>query len=277
MVKNSIYLKCRALFVKLYMSMVCYRMSKGAFGHSYKRFISKDMHKYKQLLRFNNIHKGESCFIIGTGPSLTSDDINKLKDKFTIGVNTLYKLYEKTDFRADYYCVIDPSTFGDIQDDLEKYKIENLFYASNRIKKCKLSSAIPFALDCSSFYTMLCPEYYGYTKFSDDIVKGVYDGASVVYAAIQLAVYMGFDKIYLLGVDCNYDKSEELHASKLGYSKDYKYNWTKQTGSSMINGFSVAQEYALSNDIKIYNATKGGMLEVFPRVDLDEVLGGKYE
>ena len=42
--------------------------------------------------------------------------------------------------------------------------------------------------------------------FSEDVARVVYGGATVTYACIQIAVYMGFKEIYLLGVDCNYCK-----------------------------------------------------------------------
>jgi len=84
---------------------------------------------------------------------------------------------------------------------------------------------------------------------------------------------MGFEKIYLIGVDCNYDKEvDQLHNRDLGYGADYVYNWTKQTGITMIEGFKIAKEYADKYGIDIYNATRGGMLEVFPRVQLEEVV-----
>lgn len=86
---------------------------------------------------------------------------------------------------------------------------------------------------------------------------------------------MGFKTIYLLGVDCNYDKNIKLHSDSLEYSKDYKYNWTRQTGLTMIEGFKVAKKYADEHGINIYNATRGGMLEVFPRVNLEDVVGDK--
>ena len=43
--------------------------------------------------------------------------------------------------------------------------------------------------------------YPGYPKFSDDLTEGIYSGTTVLYAMFQIAVYMGFKNIYLLGVD----------------------------------------------------------------------------
>ncbi len=45
----------------------------------------------------------------------------------------------------------------------------------------------------------------------------------------------------------------------------------------MIYAFNVAKEYADQNGVKIYNATRGGMLESFERIDLDSLFSNKEE
>lgn len=227
----------------------------------------------KSIKQFKKTHLNERCFIIGTGPSLRIDDIRSLKYEKCFGVNTLCRLYDKTDWRPDFYCVIDPNTYKNTKDELIRNEVKNLFYPINRIKEI-IPNGIPFEMECSDFYKIYLGSKY-ITKFSDDAENYIYDGASVVYAALQLAVYMGFKNIYLLGVDCNYAlPKEDLHNPSLSYSAGYNYNWTKQTGFTMIEGFKVARKYADEHGINIYNATRGGMLEVFPRVDLEDVVGG---
>lgn len=265
--------KIKIPFLKLNKSIRCFRKDRGAFGLTYKIRWEKNKHKYERLKKYKDIHKGEKCFIIGTGPSLALDDINKLKGQHCIGVNTLYKLYAKTDWRASYYCIIDPTTYAGIGADLKKHHKDTLFLAGNRVKETD-GSINQFSLECSSFYRMPYLEYFDTPcLFGNNLSKEIYDGASVVYAAMQIAVYMGFKDIYLLGTDCNYDKGIVLHSNSLEYDKNYKYNWTTQTSLTMIKGFEVAKRYADEHRINIYNATRGGMLEVFPRVDLDNVVG----
>ncbi|MEH7386550.1 hypothetical protein V7147_14245, partial [Bacillus sp. JJ1521] len=106
------------------------------------------------------------------------------------------------------------------------------------------------------------------TKFSGDAFAGVYDGYSITYSLIQIAVYMGFKEIYLLGVDCNYPKNMNHHFKEYGHVDPTFLS----ARDKMISAFNEARKYANRNNIKIYNATRGGMLEVFERVDLDEVL-----
>lgn len=91
----------------------------------------------------------------------------------------------------------------------------------------------------------------------------------ILIHAIQFAFYCGVDEIYLLGVDCNYT-TEKLYAVDHGIRDSEKYR--AQTGRLMIEDFKVIKKYADSIGVKIYNATAGGMLEVFERVNLDDVI-----
>lgn len=226
--------------------------------------------QFRTLKKYKGIHEGERCFIVGTGPSLTLDDVNLIKGEFSFGVNTLFKIYDDTDWRADYYCIIDPNTYRNLEEEMKKRKLNQVFYPVNRISTEYLTGP-QFVLDHSDIYRMCFPRLFKFTKFSENIEKKIYDGASVVYATLQIAVYMGFKEIYLLGVDCNYSINNTQHGENLAY-KNYKYNWTANTGLTMIEGFKIARKYADKHGIKIYNATRGGMLEVFERVKLEEVL-----
>lgn len=263
--------KIIALFIKIQKSIICFRKDRGSFGISYQIQLFKNKSHYQKLKKYKNIHENKKCFIIGTGPSLTLKDINNLKGQYCIGANTLYKLYSQTDWRATYYCIIDPATYSNISLEVKKYHRTSLFIAGNRIKD-KDPDINKFSLECSSFYKIPYSKYFKSCSFGNDLSKEIYDGASVIYAAIQIAVYMGFREIYLLGVDCNYDNGVSLHSASLEYSKDYHYNWTKQTGLTMIEGFKTAKKYADEHGIHIFNATRGGMLEVFPRINLDDAV-----
>ena len=267
--------KAFALWLKT--TILCSRTCLGAYGISYRILKNKNKEEHKGLKKFKDIYAGKKCFIIGTGPSLKAEDVKAVieSDAFvTFGVNTLYKIYDELGLKADYYCIIDPSTYGSVGKSVKKYHTDTFFIPDNRIKNEKEQSINKFALECSSFYKFSCLEYFGYPKFGFDLSDEIYDGASVVYATMQIAAYMGFSEIYLLGVDCNYDKNQQLHNEKLSYEKGYKYKWTKQTGISMIDGFQGAKDQVDAQNIQIYNATRGGMLEVFPRVDFDEVVKG---
>ena len=78
---------------------------------------------------------------------------------------------------------------------------------------------------------------------------------------------MGFKEIYLLGTDCNYT----IGSYNNHFGGDGKPDLIDHSISSMLKGYQMCRDYADKHDLKIYNATRGGMLEVFERVDFDSL------
>lgn len=226
--------------------------------------------KYKKLLKYKNIHSGERCFIIATGPSLTMEDIESLKNEKTISMNSICKLYDKTDWRPTYFAVQDNFVFNNIKDIISAHKEVPVFISDNIRRRYKREKDwIEFPTDTMYHsYDMKIGRYYA--KFSDDAYDIVYDGYSIAYSCIELAVYMGFKEIYILGADCTY-LGEKEHFVDCGVEdRSRKYATPK-----LIVGYEKVKEYADSHGIKVYNATRGGVLEVFPRVKLEDVLKEK--
>lgn len=82
---------------------------------------------------------------------------------------------------------------------------------------------------------------------------------------MQLAVTMGYDEIYLLGVDLWTSK-------KCHFDERYPAFWVWEERNKIENHIhEVARK---SSPIPIYNATIGGALEVHPRVDIYKILKG---
>ena len=103
-----------------------------------------------------------------------------------------------------------------------------------------------------------------------NIKLGVYSGCTVIGFAIQLAYYMGFKEVYLLGVDCDYSKGKYFDDMKLNRffnAGNEKFGWNK-----IFKSYEVLKNVFEKDDRKIYNATKGGKLEVFDRKKLEDVL-----
>lgn len=229
--------------------------------------------KYLDIKKIKDIHKGERCFIVATGPSLTIEDLEKLKGEITIGINSIVRLYDQTDWRPTYYGIQDWHVYQALEDTLKiNIKPDDRMFAAKYLSdKFELPGDVtlfPFNGDYHLFEGKIGTPN---AKFSDDAYITVYDGYSVTYSMIQLAVYMGFEKIYLLGCDCSWGKNKKNHVAESGYvDKNALSNPVKQRVA-----YKCALDYTKTHNVKIYNATRGGELEIFERVDLDKVLEGK--
>ena len=110
-------------------------------------------------------------------------------------------------------------------------------------------------------------------KFSGDISRKLYSGYTVTYICLQFAVYMGFNEIYLLGVDFSYSK--DMTSNGNHFISNYHADGDGVAGfyyEECLASYKKARQYAESKGIKIFNATRGGKLEVFPRKSLEMAL-----
>lgn len=242
--------------------------------------------RYNSLKRFKNKHLNERCFIIATGPSLRIEDLEKLKDEVTFSMNSIVLSYEKTEWRPTYYTLFDSEVYKKFANLISNSKMNELFFGDNIYKYTRHMDAGRvhyFPLYMFNHENSLSEEEY-YTEFSNDIFDVVYDSGTIMYCTLQIAVYMGFKEIYLLGADSNYygNAKHFIDYSLTDYEvneKDVlnKANKKKDEADNryyrIMTGYQKVKEYADNNGIKIYNATRGGMLELFERVDFDKIEG----
>lgn len=232
-------------------------------------FLTKDD---KKLFALKNKHKGERVFIIATGPSLRIEDVEMLKDEHTIGVNSIFRIFDKIDWRPDYYCSLDCQVMEQYMKDgvlnLETVAKEKCFMNSILKNLCHSSKSV-FIRGC------YLNHYYHYGsltfKYSPNLECGMYDFYSVTHSAIMLAIYMGFKDIYLLGVDNNYVGSK-THFIESDTDEKHNYDFAVLTQNSMDAGYKEILKIANEAGVKVFNATRGGRLEVFPRVELENVM-----
>lgn len=218
------------------------------------------------LKKYEGMHTGESCFLIGNGPSLKEKDLDVIHKSGikSIGCNGIYKIYGKTEWRPFYYVIGDNKIWDEERDNLPN---ESKYF----IRKTYNNQLSGLNLDAQFFYAQFENYYPQYPTFSDDITKGVYGGRTVMFDMLQIAVYMGFKKIYLLGVDFSWgEDGRDTHFCK-GYMNDELVRYTMRYKEEQRHAYISAKNYADIHGIKIYNATRGGHLEVFDRVDFDSL------
>lgn len=232
--------------------------------------ICDDLKKYK------GIHKGKRCFIIGTGPSLTVKDLEKLKYEITFGSNRIFEIFAQTDWRPTYYINQDYQLISKSKNEIARLDVKHKFMPID------VKSYFANSTDISYFVLRHRDFYPGEAEFSTCLNKYMGQGFTVTYGAIQMAYYMGFSKVYLLGIDHNYSISLDekgIPVMKDGV-KDYfegskannkDLNLPRVVESTMA--YMTAQKFAdRHNNFNIYNATRGGKLEAFDRVNLDEIV-----
>lgn len=225
--------------------------------------------KTRKLLQYKNCHENDRIFIIASGPSVREEDILKLRNEITIGVNQTISLNEKIGWKPTYYCVSDPLAIEWYLQDILGAKLDKVFFG---LQLQRYENAVNFS---PIYYDAYLRGYYlakydkkvkKYMRFSGDVYKkGVYAGGrSVSNDALQLAVYMGAKEIYLYGHDCDY-------SGRAHFDDDEKINDDTGMAECLFAFYETAKAYCDKHGIQIYNATRGGKLEIFERVDFDDI------
>lgn len=237
-----------------------------------------------RLARLKGSHKGERCFLIGNGPSLTGEDLNLLKDEYTFGTNMVYKIFDQTEWRPSFHCVSDTIYASKLGTELSEMVKAPLFTTERTYRRMRKKP-----IDTTYVHTIQTELY----KVRGNIQAYCMIKATVLSLAAEMAFHMGFSEIYLLGVDCtnphdkgghftdNYATKEvaETDINRIKMRMNAKSLTKKQIGDHIIDRsmkvYSLLDRYASKHGIRIYNATRGGNLEIFPRVNLEDVLKKK--
>lgn len=238
----------------------------------------------KDICMFKDKYSKKACLIIGTGPSLRVQDLERAKKVgiYTFSSNKIFKIFNETIWRPDFYCAIDRKFITQYLDEICDMDIEELFINDTfdfpncaHLKKKLLAKKSPrlFTLEFDGYISeggKLIP------TFSEDASLFVNEGMTVTYAMLQLAYYMGFKEMYLLGVDFSYgDMSGQDQEKNDHFCKDYIKEGEIVNPPDLetnLLAYQEAERFSRTHGFRIYNATRGGKLEVFERVNFDELM-----
>ena len=231
-----------------------------AYLHPWRRKSRERMYEMK------DIHRGERCFIIGNGPSLNLTDLSKLKDEFTFGMNRIYLMFPELGFTTTYFASINDLVIEQCAEEIAALPIPKFIaWHSNRHFQ-------RFPEDMVFLYTT-----YTGPQFSYDMTRRVWEGATVTNVALQLAFYMGFEQVILIGVDHDYvtkgqpnltvtSDGEDLNHFHPGYF-GRGYRWQLPDLEASERAYRLAKQEFESERRAVLDATIGGKLNVFPKID----------
>ena len=235
-----------------------------AYLHPWRR---ESIHRIKA---FKDIHKGKRAFIIGNGPSLKQTDLSKLKNEFTFGLNRIYLLFPELGFATTYFVSINDLVIEQCADEIAALSIPK-FIAWHSHRHFQY-----FPDELMFLYTT-----YTGPKFAHDMTRRVWEGATVTNVALQLAFYMGFQQVILIGVDHNFTSKGEANKTVVStgddpnhFSANYfgkGFRWQLPDLDTSEIGYQKARDAYRKAGCEVLDATVGGKLTVFPKVDYNSL------
>lgn len=252
----------------------------------------------KNNREYKNKYEGNRCFVLGTGPSLANQKIEKLKDEIVFTVDMGFHMNKFDEIHSNFHIMGDPLYFN-ISDDEEsnKQRADALrtigktckcffrYYNSiNFVEKYHLSDSLDinyFECDMDATITEKTIEY-------DSLVACP---RTVVLDAAMIATYMGFKEIYLLGCD-NTDilsimaakldnpeleqsltdgsSIEKIHKIKALRERPMEHHFFGQW--KKFQSFRVFNNLCKRRGVKLINATEGGIMDNIERANFEDVL-----
>ncbi len=248
------------------------------------RVIQPNMQKHfekteygKKLTSYKGKYTGKRCFLVGNGPSLKAEDLTMIHNNgdITFAFNRVYNIFEDTPWRPTFYISQDEKMLSGCQDIVNTLELPCKFIPIQLhwYHDININDAVYFNMNWQQAEN---PLEFG---FSDDIAHEIYCASTGMYTAAQIAAYMGFSEIYFIGVDHHFQTSINNKGEIVvdNTVKDYfsdKYNIDKDnlyipnTEKSTLT-YVAMKKHCDERNIKVFNATRGGKLEVFPRVDFN--------
>lgn len=224
---------------------------------------SSSLRNNKMLKQKKNVEK---CYVCGLGPSLRNIDLSKL-DGDTIVVNRFYKFPNNFHFKPTFYCLIDEGFYnGESVNDLRKAftQYPNTCFVLNGKYKRLINRMFK---EKSDVYYAFIGNGYLNKHSSIDFTKILPIVNNVVLFSILLALFLEYKEIILLG--CDFNSFASLKPSHCYKDKEKERKWS-MAFELFIYSFAAdlhmrLNEYAVLHNIKIINATKGSLIDAYPR------------
>ena len=236
----------------------------------------------ERLASLKDIHKGRRAFIIGNGPSLKQTDLGKLANEITFGMNRIYLMFPELGFKTTYLSVVNDLVIEQTAGDLAALEIPKFITWRSR----RFFDPAQFAGDKYSNLPTFLYTTYDAPRFSPDVRWRVWEGATVTYVTMQLAFHMGFDQVYIIGVDHNYtttgrpnttitsEGDDPNHFSGQYFGKGFRWQLPDLETSEIA--YRMARKAYESAGRQIMDATVGGKLTIFEKVNYDSLFQGGH-
>ncbi len=234
-------------------------------------YIDWHYHHRPQLSQYKNIHAGEDCFIIGNGPSLNKTNLSLLNDYHIFGLNKIHLIFEKHPLKLSYHVTVNPLVIEQMQQQLE----DNTYNCPSFLA---YHSSKAFTYKNKQVHKLFTN---GRWSFYQSLLQPICEGYTVTYVAMQIAYYMGFKNVFLVGVDHNFQqkgkpneeqsfKGDDVNHFHPDYFKGMQWHLADLEGNEA--SYALARHEFHTDGRNIYDATVDGKLNIFTKLPFDKAL-----
>lgn len=236
----------------------------------YERSPHGQLRTERILQPLRNKYRGKRVVLIGNGPSLRKTNWASLKNEFTIGQNRIYLLREEMGF--------DPSFFVCVNDLL----LQQFIGEMAALPCLKVMDWTAAAEHTEQYPDLVCIPWVPTFRFHTDITKSWYMGGTVTFTSMQLAYYLGFQQVVLIGVDHRFNTTGPAGKAVVSQGADANHfhpdyfgkgvKWHLPRLDESEESYRLAKAAFEADGREIIDCTVDGALTVFPKKRLQDVL-----
>lgn len=223
----------------------------------------------RALRRMRDRHRGETCIILGNGPSLKGQDLSQLAFARTFCLNRGYLMWNEQRLEPDYFVAVNDLVLEQFHAEIAALGCP-LFLPwrhHHRFSGCERATFIEMRWK-KAFFT--------------DVTRGLWPGATVTAAALQIAYHMGFSKVILLGIDHRFAQAGPAHHEVVQQDDDASHfapdyfgkgvRWNLPDLAQSEHAYALARSAYETDGRVVIDATPGGCCEVFPKMTLADAV-----
>lgn len=222
-----------------------------------------------------NRHHGESVVLIANGPSLNKMDMSLLRGKHLIGLNKIFLGFRKFAIYPRYYVAVNPYVIQQSQVEIRDLNCVK-FLGSRGSNELFYNDPLTYILNTES----------DVGRFSTDIETGIHEGWTVTFAALQIAYYLGFKKVAIIGLDHRFTYEGEANKLNIMSGKDanhfspdyfgYGKEWQNPDIARSEESFKIARDVYEADGREIIDMTVDGECSIFKKEGYQDYLS-KWE
>ena len=269
---------------------IIYRLEEVVFEES-----KEDYSLVNKNIDLVDKYKDKTCFIVGCGPSIKNQDLSVLANQFVIGLSTFFyhndynkinpfaNIYTGYSFHKSFHEV---DYFVKSYKEIEKKTKGKLFFEEGDYEFIKENN---FFIDRDVRFYKALGHISNISKKSPSIDKSIYVGQNIAIMAIQIAISLGFKKIYLLGLDHSWIfQLKNKDYTKFSADNDVNYKESKQTDFDVLGqdklsfwidvyhklwtDYKCIKSLVDAKNISIVDLTEGGCLDIFEKDTLADII-----
>lgn len=216
-------------------------------------------------------HKGERCILVCNGPSLNKMNLSFLRRHYSIGMNKIYLGFRKFNFYPKYYVSVNKKVLHQAASAIQQLncvKFISRHHAPDRLT----DNALTYLIDTQT------PKH----RFCSDLEDGMHEGWTVTYAALQVAYFLGFKQVIIIGMDHHFTYQGQPNEATIMQGGDPNHfsdayfghgqTWDNPDIAHSEESYHIAKQIFEQDGREIIDATLDGHCNIFKKMDYRELL-----